>query len=298
VDDRLISNAHARSTASVVLGVRDFAVKYFWELISLAFLCAIFWRYLWVTFTVTNDDHQVIISYITLGLIWHKREALRSAEKKMRFWALAPLLVLLALVYFTNPALFFLNALLFPMIVAAWALLFFGWQFLSVLAFPLGFYFAYLYYLMRIARFFDLQFTLRLISTRFAGKLLNLLGETANVRGTQIAIHGFQSSIDPACSGLNNLFAFMVISTLIAYATNTTLLRKVIICAIGVPLAVFSNGLRVTGLILLIRSYGTMFEKGFWHDFVGVAAFAVAMCAFPVLIEILRREKTASRLAA
>ena len=298
MDDRLISDAYAGSATPVVVGVRDFVAKYLWELISLGFLCAIFWRYLWVTFTVTNDDHEVLVSYITLGLVWHKRKALRSAEKRVRLWALVPLLVLLALVYFTNPALFFLNALLFPLVVAAWAFLFFGRQFLSVLAFPLGFYFAYLYFLMRIARFFDVQFTLRLISTRFAGKLLGLLGETATVRGTQIAIGGFQSSVDPVCSGLNNLFAFMVISTLIAYATDTTLVRKAIICAIGVPLAVFSNGLRVTALILLIRSYGTVFEEGFWHDFVGVAAFAVTMCAFPVLIEILRRDKSASRPAA
>ena len=264
-----------------------------WEFAALGALCFIFWRHLWLTLTVGSKEYEITASYITAFLVWQKRHKLLRMEKKGELWAIAPLSLLVIVSHFVNPVLLVTNGMLFVFCLTCWILLFYGRAFLRELAFALCFYAVFLFLFLKFSTMSNFSFQLRLISTKLAAVLLSLVGETPVTSGTYISISGFSSSIEPACSGMNNLSSFLIVGTLIAYYTNTRLWGKALLFLSAVPLAIFANSLRVTSLILLSRSYGALFAEGFWHYAVGVVTFMIAITAYPLLLEVLPRERQA-----
>jgi exosortase len=80
-----------------------------------------------------------------------------------------------------------------------------------------------------------------------------------------------------ACSGIRSLMTFLMLGSLFAYMSKGSYKSKAFFLAMAVPLAVFTNLLRVTGTGILGHFYGPGVAKGFLHEFSGFAVLAVGL---------------------
>lgn len=98
-----------------------------------------------------------------------------------------------------------------------------------------------------------------------------------------------------ACSGIRSLMALVMLAAVLAYLsgprrppdapaddswratlTGRSFWRGVFLIASAVPIAILTNGLRVSGTGVLAHYYGMRMAEGFFHSFSGWAIYVVA----------------------
>jgi exosortase len=139
---------------------------------------------------------------------------------------------------------------------------------------------------------------LRPRTAAMAASVLNLLGVPAVNEGSALqsapdAAHGlqlgdaFSLDVDAKCSGINSLFALMMISALLGYLALKRPRSRLILFVCAVPLAVAGNVVRLLLLVAGTLKFGSDFavgrhigdhqEMSFYHTMAGFAVFGVAL---------------------
>lgn len=125
---------------------------------------------------------------------------------------------------------------------------------------------------------------LRLIASATAGGVLSLLFHDAVREGnlitlTETMLDGVPLTIDIAnpCSGLRSIYALLAISVGYGYWTQPTWLRRALLAASAVPIAMAGNIARILSIGIVAKSTSASFATGFYHDFSGYVVFAVAI---------------------
>jgi len=80
-----------------------------------------------------------------------------------------------------------------------------------------------------------------------------------------------------ACSGLRSLLAMTALTAAYAYFTQRTLLRKWILFAFSIPIAIAFNLIRVSTIGLVAEAFGERFAVSLYHDYAGYVFFAVGI---------------------
>ena len=98
---------------------------------------------------------------------------------------------------------------------------------------------------------------------------------------------GFSLDVDAKCSGINSLFALMMISALLGYLALKRPRSRFILFVCAVPLAVAGNVVRLLLLVAGTKLFGSDFavgrhigehqEMSFYHTFAGFAVFGIAL---------------------
>jgi exosortase len=157
---------------------------------------------------------------------------------------------------------------------AAWA--FFGWRTAKRVLFPA----AFLLFCMPLATYLDIVTVhLRLIASSAAFALLKGFGLDIVRRGTMLMSSTGSFAIDVAepCSGLRSLFALTALTAGYAYFTQPTWLRRAILFALAVPLAIFGNVMRIVTITIVGIACSEDIATGFYHDYSGFVVFLVAI---------------------
>jgi exosortase len=117
-----------------------------------------------------------------------------------------------------------------------------------------------------------LAFPLQLTSSAYSALLGGMIGLNIHRDGIQMAVLNeagtqpvYAVTVARACSGLTSLIVLLALGYLVAYFTQTTMLRRAVLWASVVPLALFTNAVRMT-LILLAGSLGGRGVAQFVHD--------------------------------
>ena len=119
---------------------------------------------------------------------------------------------------------------------------------------------------------------LQLLASRLATDLAQMLGVSIFRDGNIIHLATTSLGVEEACSGLHSLPALVVGSLLLGFLANATVLGRVLLLLISVPLAIAVNVLRVTGTALL-ADYRPEFAMGFYHSFSGWLVFVLGFGA-------------------
>lgn len=119
---------------------------------------------------------------------------------------------------------------------------------------------------------------LQLFASRIATDLAQMLGVSVFRDGNIIHLATTSLGVEEACSGLHSLPALVVGSLLLGFLANATILGRVLLLLISVPLAIAVNVLRVTGTALL-ADYRPEFAMGFYHSFSGWLVFILGFGA-------------------
>ena len=153
---------------------------------------------------------------------------------------------------------------------------FIGWRALKALWFPL----LYLAFAVPLPDSLIAAVTnpLKLWISNTAVDLLYLAGYPIASSGVTIQIGQYQLLVAQACAGLNSLITLSALTLFYVYLTHRAEWRYLLVLTLAaVPIAIFSNLVRVIILVLLTYYAGEAAAQGFLHYFAGMTTFAIAL---------------------
>lgn len=222
-------------------------------------------------------SHGYLIPFVTLGVLWMKRNDLARVPKSVSQIGLA--IIIMALLFHWLGAKAQQTRLsLFSLIMLMWGVpfYFYGWQVAKLLIFPC----AYLVFCIPMTFLDALSFPLRLFAASASTGILNGLGIEAERSGSAIYSAGgggFNFDVADPCSGIRSLLAMTALTAVYAYLTQKTLLKKWILFACAIPLAIIGNMARIATIALVAQAFGEQIALTLYHDYSGYVVFGVAI---------------------
>lgn len=222
-------------------------------------------------------SHGFLIPFVSMGILWWKRQAIASAPKEVSRIGLA--IVVLALMFHwmgvksQQP-----RVSLFSLLMLCWSVpfYFYGWEMAKLLMFPC----VYLVFCIPLNFLDSLTFPLRIFATVVSTAVLNGLGIEAERSGSAIystAAGRFNFDVADPCSGIRSMLAMTALTAVYAYVTQKTLLKKWILFLSSIPLAIIGNIARIVTIALVAEAFGQKLATGLYHDYSGYIFFPVAI---------------------
>ena len=244
-----------------------------------------------LTWTTEQGGHAPIIVATGAWLLWRELKANQSLLNPGNIWlgsiALAACLLFYAAARITG--ILELESLgMYGGIVSAFYLLL-GGRLLRALWFPILYLAAALPPPDQVVTLVTQP--LKIGISDFAVSILHALGYPIASTGVTIQIANYQLFVAAACAGLNSIITLSAICMFYVYLRHRSdLTAFLIVAALVIPVAVFSNFVRVLVLILITYYMGEAAAQGFLHDFAGLLLFLVS------LLSILGADALFSRL--
>jgi exosortase len=226
--------------------------------------------------TDDNYSHGLVVPLFSAFLLW-------KARKKLSGLPLAPswtgLLImagaLLVLIVGVLGAEFFLSRTSLIFLLGGLVIYLCGWRHFRVVLFPWAFLF--LMVPLPAIVFNEIAFPLQLLASRFASVLLELTGVPVLREGNLIRLPTMTLEVVEACSGIRSLISLTTLAIIYGYFMDRSVLRRVCLAVGAIPIAVFANGLRVTGTGLLGQYWDPDKAQGFFHTFQGWVIFVLSL---------------------
>lgn len=131
---------------------------------------------------------------------------------------------------------------------------------------------------------------IKIAISQWAVSLLYSVGYPIASSGVTIQIAQYELLVAAACAGLNSIISLGAICLFYGYLRHRTNFVAFVVIALSViPIAVFSNFVRVLILILITYYLGESAAQGFLHDFAGLTMFAVALLTVFVIDSLFTR---------
>lgn len=119
---------------------------------------------------------------------------------------------------------------------------------------------------------------LKIAISQSAVSLLHALGYPIASSGVTIQIANYELLVAAACAGLNSIITLSAICLFYVYLRHRSDLPSFLVVGLLIlPVAIFSNFIRVLLLILITYHMGEAAAQGFLHDFSGLTVFLVAL---------------------
>lgn len=258
-----------------------------------------------------NYSHGLLIPFVIGYFLWSERDRLaRMVGRASTVWGLGAIVfALLALWAGTAGAELYLQRISLVLMLAGTVLYFWGFRLLRLMFVPL------LLLMLAIPipsiLFNKIAFPLQLFASRCAVWAMSVFDIPVLRQGNVIELMPLGAretkklEVVEACSGIRSLMTLLTLAVVFAYFTRprndrkggdhnddpgspslmTNVLqrfksygfwRSVIIVGSAVPIAIFTNALRVSGTGVLARYYGTKVADGFFHSFSGWVIYIVA----------------------
>ncbi|ALA61136.1 VPLPA-CTERM-specific exosortase XrtD [Nitrospira moscoviensis] len=223
-----------------------------------------------------NYGHGFFVPFISLFLLWMKRDQIISIERRGSWWGL-PIMLLAIGLYGLGEfgTVYALLQLSFWLMLVGLALSAFGRDILRPAGFPL----LYLLTMIPLPQFLfqGLSGQLQLLSSALGVGCLQLVGVTAFREGNVIDLGPIQLQVVEACSGLRYLFPLMSLALLCAYLFHAPLWKRFTVFLCSMPIAILLNGLRIGVVGVLVDIFGAGAAEGFLHLFEGWVIFLMSL---------------------
>ena len=277
--------------------------------VALTVLCALYgftgmFDRLYVIFVHAQEEDMSFgwfVPVFSLYVLWTKRTELAAAVSRSRFsW-----MGLVFSVPFIGIALLGTRGVQLRLeevgfiglcVTVPWT--FFGWRAARIFLFPA----AYLLFCIPLATFLDfVTIHLRYLAGATSLAVLNGIGLEAVREGTAVisrGAHPFAVDIAEPCSGLRSLFALMALTAGYAYLNQPSWIRRGILFACSIPLAIAGNVARIVSICVIASCTDPQFATGFYHDYSGYIVFIVAIALMVVAGELIDRVSDMKREAA
>jgi len=223
-----------------------------------------------------NYSHGFLIPFISGYLLWQKKENLGSVVINPTNLGLIIVVIGLCVYLVGNVTGDPFTIRISILIVIAGTILFTcGIRLFKEVSFP----FFYLIFMIPLPfiLYDSLAFPLKLLVSKYSVGFLKLIGIPALREGNIIYLVNTTLHVADACSGIRSIISLLALSTVLASFTQRDLIKKMILVALAVPIAVFVNCIRVIGTGILAIKYGEEVAEGFYHQFAGIGVFGIAM---------------------
>ena len=268
--------------------LKDTRFKVF--ILLMLFICA-YWIPLksLVHVWLTSDDYSygILIPVISAYLFWDYRFVLQEIKTKSS-WSVLPVLIIFILLslYGILGSSGNISKPVIPILIILFTAFCFGIYTTKRLILPLGI----LIFMIPLPPVLDRTFGiyLKMISSQLGSAFIRMCGLSVHVSGNVIDLGVTQLQVVDACSGLRFVFPLFAIGIIYAYMFERVMWKRIVCALAAIPIAIFTNGLRIgiTGVLTYI--YGPKAAQGFFHDFSGWAIFMAATFFLVILAQFLR----------
>lgn len=250
-------------------------------LISVALIGIYFSTFKWMIALFTHHDsnysHGFLIPIVCLWLVWQMQDELKNIQissSKAGFWLLiCGLAIHLGALCFKID---FISAISIIICIVGIIVYLFGWKMMRALLFPVGF----LFFMIPFPDVFTifLTYKLKMLSIHGAVVAVNTIGIPCVSEGAKIILPDTFLEVGAPCSGIRSLISLLALGALFAYLLNISMIRKGIVFLSTIPIAIFSNVVRLVLLCLVAHIYGkeASLPGSFFHDFAGFLVFVIA----------------------
>lgn len=237
----------------------------------------------WSTFTVlisgwgrADYSYCYLMPFVIAYLIWDKRQRLLEVPSRPSWAGLFPLG--LGIVFFWIGELggeYFTLYMSFWLTVVGLCWLHFGWKKIKTISFAL----------IMILTMFPLPYfihgkisvKLQLVSSKLGVAMMQLYGMSVYQEGNVIDLGSTQLQVVEACSGLRYLISLVILGFLVAYFFKAAFWKRAILVISTIPIAIFSNSLRIAITGILYEAWSPKVAEGFFHGFSGWFIFMFSL---------------------
>lgn len=262
------------------------------KLITLAVLTLIVYipTFIWMverwTTAETYYSHGFLIPLLSLFIVWRKRHAL--GELKVKSSNMGWLFLISGILVHAVSALwqvYFSSGFSLILVIIGLILLFLGKDYLKQLMFPILFLFFMIPFpMVAIA---NISFRLKIFASQVATMIINTVGIPTLREGSVIkTAHSYVVVEDP-CSGIRSLIALIALGILMAYFSDISRVKKIVLFLSSIPVAIFANVIRITVVVIASEMYGPKFATGIFHDVMGALVFVFAFLGLALVKKIL-----------
>jgi len=235
-----------------------------------------------------NYSHGFLVPLISGYFLWEKWPELKAARLQPSNVGLVVVVgsLLLLLLGFVGREFFTMRASL-VVLLAGIILFWCGREVLRLTALPVAFllFMVPLPYIVYDA----MAFPLKLLVAKYSVLALKLMGITVLREGNIIMFPQTVLEVADACSGLRSLMSLLALAVAVAFMTLKSPGKRLILIVSALPIAIVTNMFRVIATGVLAQYYGAAAAEGFFHEFAGLAVFAVAMVLLLAESALLRR---------
>jgi len=135
-------------------------------------------------------------------------------------------------------------------------------------------------------------FPLKQLVAKYSVVALQLMGVVIIREGNILLLPETTLEVADACSGIRSLVSLLSLATAFALVSQKNSLKRVVMIMAAIPIAILTNGLRVIGTGILAQYWGAKAAEGFFHEFAGLAVFAVALILLAGLGALMDRRRS------
>ncbi|MBF0532566.1 MAG: exosortase/archaeosortase family protein [Candidatus Omnitrophica bacterium] len=230
-------------------------------------------------------SHGILVPFVTLFLIWMKREELGRTDKTCSAWGLNLIVFgILAHLFSSLFRIYFSSGFSLLLVLAGLILHFYGAKIFRIILFPVVF----LVFMvpLPLVTITTISFKLKLIAAQLATLSLNHLGVPAVRQGSMIYMRDAYVVVEDVCSGLRSLISLTALSSVFAYLMKGNWWKRGMIFLSAVPIAIITNVARIMTLSLISEIWGSQYATGLIHDMTGFMVFALAFILLWFVVQL------------
>lgn len=125
-----------------------------------------------------------------------------------------------------------------------------------------------------------LSYPLRFSAAMFSSLLLEICGVDVVLAGSSLQLPGLDIAITDACSGINQLDAFILIAFIAVQLMHSKTCWKILHFAFIIPSVIIGNSLRIMLTVMLYKWVGAVILQNFWHSILGWVQIILAFVIF------------------
>lgn len=200
-------------------------------------------------------SHGFLVPFVSLFLIYQLKDRLSQTEQETSIAGMYVLLFALFLhLLGTVLYIFSISGVSIFVLVIGLSLYLFGTKISKVIWFPLLF----LIFMFPLPETLIslVSFPLKIFAAKAGVWIVGLLGVPVHGEGFNIYIPAGHLLVGNPCSGLRSLIAFMALGSVFAYLAPIGTGKKWFLFSLTIPIALLSNVIRVSILILVSHYYG------------------------------------------
>jgi len=234
-----------------------------------------------------NYSHGFLVPLIAAYLIWRNRTELKQPPVKSNPVGLVVAVMGFGLFILANAGFeYFLVALSMVIVIFGLTLYLLGTELIR----RIWFAFFILLFMIPIPGvvYFSLTFPMQLLASKISVGAMQALGMSVVRSGNVMILPNQSLEVAEACSGLRSLISLMAMGAFYGYLTQPRLSGKAIVFLSSIPIAVFSNIIRVfvTAMIAYVMDIDPTIEP--LHTILGLSVFVVSFILLSLVSFIVR----------
>ena len=214
----------------------------------LAFTLIYFETFSWIvgTWSTYQGSHGPVILAISLYMIWTKRGSFRNMEASanLPFGIALTIAGCLLLISGRLSSLLLLQYLSLNITLLGVVLLLWGTSYLKMLWYPIGYLIFMFPIFSEVLDIFSIY--LQSAAAWIAYNILNIAGITVYRHGQFIELPSVALEVARECNGINHIMALVSLAIPLAYWTQKSWTKRLVLITMAFPVGIVANGLRVT----------------------------------------------------